>query len=231
MSYIDSQVAKRRLDSARALDEAAIFEGNTQKPFGIQSVTLDLSSEKLETSPYKINFPFKAIYIQDTTDSNVGISFKPNTQDSFQSPIILGQNDCLNFDEPLSGGNFFWDAQASKTITIVFLVNGEIRSGKLVSVTSGGLVISEGTSFSTSVVTLVGATPTVVASSDSTRTVSTIQNNSAAPIWVGGSSVSSTGANLGIQVGIGQSIQWKNTAALYAYSAAGGDVLVMNEVQ
>jgi len=231
MSYIDSKVARERLASMSAGDLANIFNSDAQKPFGIQSVVLDLTIERLESNPYQINFPFKSIYVQSTSDSSVSTNFKPNTQDSFQSAIKLDQNFCINFQDPVSSGNLFWSAQSGKSITIIFLVSGEVRPGKIVSVTSGGLTVSEGTSFSNSIVTLAANTPGIVAASNSTRSVSTIQNNTGGPIWFGPLTVSNTGANLGFQVGIGQNFIWKNTAVLYAVSVGGGDVLILNEVQ
>lgn len=219
------------LKSSRTLDRANIFEGNTQKPFNFQTVTLDLTTAVLETAPKIFNFPFKCLYVVATTDSSVAISFKPNTQDSYQSALPLGQNDSLEFPDPLSSGVFYWAAQAGKTITLVFMVNGVIRPGKLVSVTSGGLVVSEGTSFTTSVVTLVALTAGIVAAANSSRTVSTIQNNTGSPIWLGPSTVTNGAGTLGIEVAPGASFQWKNTAVLYAYSVGGGGVTVMNEVQ
>lgn len=219
------------LKSSRTLDRANIFEGNTQKPFNFQVVTLDLTTAVLETAPKIFNFPFKCLYVVATTDSSVAVSFKPNAQESYQSALPLGQNDALEFPDPLSSGVFYWAAQPGKTITLVFMVNGIIRPGKLISVTSGGLTVSEGTSYSTSVVTLVAGTAGIVAVANSSRAVSTIQNNTGSPIWVGPSTVTVSGPTLGIEVGPGASFQWKNTAVLYAISAGGGNVLVMNEVQ
>jgi hypothetical protein len=217
------------LRSVRRPDQAAIFEGNTQRPFSIQKITLDLSTAVNEANAKKLGFAFKAIYVEETTDSSVEVSFKPNSNDSYQSALLLKQNDALNFDDTQASGFLYWDAQSGKSITLVFLVNAQFSSGKMVVQNAGGVSISEGTSFSTAPVTLGAAAATLIVASNADRTTANIQNNTGSPIWVGGSTVTNAGATLGYMVGPGASIEWRNSAALYGYSVAGGPVLVLEE--
>jgi len=222
MDMITPDVVNAILAKAREVDSASIFEGNTARPFEIQGVTLDLSTAKDPSDPFKINFPFKSIYISTATDTGVSVNFRPNSRDSFQTSVPLSLKDSHIFTKPISGGFLDWSAQSGKTITILFFLSSEFRSGSQISVTSGGLVINEGTSVTTSPLTLVAATSTQVVAADTTRKNLVVQNNTGADVWFGPVGVTNTGATLGIKVGAGGSFVWKNTAALYAYSVAGG---------
>lgn len=215
------------LKSSRTLDRANIFEGNTQKPFNFQTVTLDLTTAVLETAPKIFNFPFKCLYVVATTDSSVVVSFKPNAQESYQSALPLGQNDALEFPDPLSSGVFYWAAQPGKTITLVFMVNGAIRPGKLVSVTSGGLSVSTGTSFTASAQTLVATTAAIIFAATSSRGLASFINNTAETVYVGSSAVVDT---TGYPVEPGEEFEWRNTAVLYAYSIPGGSIRKMEQL-
>lgn len=222
--------SRNLLNSVRQVDRASIFEGNTQKPFNFQSVTLDLSVAQLDTNPKLFNFPFKTLYVQSTTDSSTFVDFKPNAVETYQSKLSLGQNDVLTFADPIASCSLSWTAQPGKSITLIFLVNGELRSGKLISVTSGGVSITDGTNFTRTVTTLVGAVATSILASNSNRTVASIKNNTGAVLYVGESTITNAGATQGFEVGIGQVFQWRNTAQLYAYSAAGGNITILEEL-
>lgn len=221
------------LAEVRDKARARIFEGSTQKPFQVQKIVLDLSTARLETDPFQINFAFRSFYVEDATDVNVNAFLKPTTRDSVQSFFKIKKNDSWASDFPISSAYLHWDAQSSKSITIVFFTDAEFRSGSQISVTGGGVSIVEGTSFTTEQVDLTASTATQVCASDSTRKMATIQNNTGGDVFFGGSSVSETGANMGIRISAGDSFEWRNTAALYAYSATGGSgdngTLVMKE--
>lgn len=219
---ITQESAQAVVDLARQLSKASIFLGSTQKPFEVQTITLDLSTARLSTQPYRIGFPLKSVYVSTATDVLANVNLIPTTQDSYQSAIPFKQNDAWTIDQPISEAYLYWDAQAGKTITLKLFVNSEFRSGSQISVTGGGVSIVEGSSFTTTRVDLTAATATAVLASDSTRKNSSIQNNTVSDVWFGGSSVSNTGANLGIKVASGATFIYKNTAALYAYSVAGG---------
>lgn len=227
-------IASAILSAAREKQQAAIFEGNTQKPFGIQAVTLDLSTARDASNPFKIGFPFKSVYVSTATDVYANVNMQPNSNDSFQSSLPLKQNDSWVREFPVSQAFLWWAAQSGKSITLLFFVDSEFRSGSQVSVTGGGVSIVEGSTLSTTRVDLTASTATLVLAADSTRKCSTIQNNTGAEVWFGGSSVSSTGAGLGYLVPAGATFTFKNTGALYAYSVGGGTgdngLLVMTEV-
>lgn len=213
---------------------AKIFEGTTQKPFEVQSITLALDTAATQQNPYIIGFPFKSVYIAAATDTVVGVNLFPNAIESFQSSIPLKQNDSWIVDEPVAKAFLTWSAQAGKTITLIFFVSSMFQSGSQLSISGGGVSISEGTTFTTSQVALTAATATLVAASLSTRKLLSVQNNTGADVWFGGVSVSNTGTNQGLRISPGAILQWRNTAALYAYSIAGGSgdsgLTIMSEV-
>lgn len=213
---------------ARSRDEkfARIFQGNTQKPFQVQKIVIDLTTAKLDTAPYQINFPFRSFYVQDATDTAVTINFKPGAQDSFQSSFAIKKNDAWISDYPITAAFLDWSAQSGKSITIVFFTDAEFRSGSQISVTGGAVAITEGSSFTEANVTMTAATATLIRAQNTARFNLSVQNNTGADLWIGGSSVSST---TGFKVPAGGTFIWKNTAAIYGYSVAGGSVYYMEE--
>lgn len=230
---ITPEVVKAVLSKFREVESASIFEGNTQQPFGVQSVTLDLATARLPTNPYEVKFPFISIYVADATDVLANINMAPNSRDSFQSLIPLKKNDSWTRREPLAQAFLSWEAQAGKTLTLLFFVDSEFRSGSQISVSGGGVSINDGSTFTTTRVSLTAATAGAVVSANPSRKIASVQNNTGAQVWFGNSSVSNTGSNLGFKVEAGGVLQWRNTAALYAYSVAGGSgdlgLLVLEE--
>lgn len=228
---IDKELAQSLLQEVRDLRNARIFQGNTQKPFKVQKIVLDLSTAKLETNPYKVSFPFQSLYVQEATDSATVIKFKPGTQDSYQSDFNMRSNDSWSSEVPTTEATFFWDAQSNKSITLVFFVDAEFRSGRQISVQSGGVSISEGDVIGTATTTtLAPTTATIIAPSNSNRKCSTIENNTGADLFVSGSStVTNSGATRGLRVAPGENIKLRNTGALYGYSVLGGDTVRIEE--
>lgn len=224
------QVAKL-LNMADLVERARIFEGKTQKPFAVQAVTLDLSTARLETNPYRVNFPFRSVYVQDTTDRSTEISVKLISDDSIQSAFKLRQNDALSNSYPFPGAVFYWDAQASKSITLVFFIDAEFRSGKIITQSTGGVTLSDGSTFGPPTrVTLSAATAAVILPANPDRITATVQNNTGADLFIAGdNTVTNSGATRGISVSNGEKIVVRNTAALYGYSVAGGDVNYVEE--
>lgn len=227
------------LEEARAIlaregraDQAAILQGGTETPFEVQSITLALDTARLSTDPFPIGFPHRSILIQTATDSSVYVNYRPNTQDSVQSSIKLDLNSSLVFPRSLAKGFLDWPAQAGKSITLIFMVSGELRTGKNVSLQGGTVSIGEGTTCVTSakasVATGAGA---ILLAQNANRLVATIQNQGGSSIYVGDSTVTiPTGANPGIEIPPGGYFTWKNAAALYATaSAANASIAILTE--
>lgn len=224
-----AQVAKAILQEMNLQRRAEIFDGTTKSLFEIQTMTLDLSTAQLSTNPLRIGFPFKSLFIRSATDGTVSVTLRPLTADSYQSGVDLKLNDSLDFDQQQASGFLSWSAQSGKSVTIVFFVNASFKSGSQVSQTAGGVAIVDGSSFTRSVTTLAAATATSILSSDTTRKMCSIQNNTGASLYVGNSTITNTGSTIGYEVAAGATFQWRNTAQLYAYSVAGGSILLLSE--
>jgi hypothetical protein len=221
------EMAASILSKAKSMDAAAIFQGNTQHPFGVQSVTIALDAGNDKSSgnfgnPFKISFPFKSVYLQAATDTATYVNLAPDTQDTYQSGIPMKLNDCLVLNSPVSSAFLTWPAQAGKTVTLIFFVSAEFRTGSQLSVSGGGVSINDGSAFTMTNVSLTAGTAGQVFALNGLRKISTFQNNSGASVWVGLSTVTNSGATRGYEVPAGASFQWRNSAQLYAYSVAGG---------
>lgn len=225
------ETAQMIIDQLAKNAQAKIFEGNTQHPFEVQVLTLNLTTARLETDPFRVNFPWRTVFVKKATDSSVEIQLKPQTDDSYQSSVPLNRNDIFSNEYPFASASLYWSAQPGKSITLIFFVNAEFRSGSLISVTSGGLVATNGDSFTTANLSFVAATPLKIFNQDFDRKNGVFQNNSGAVIYLGTSSVSSviSNANIGLAIQDGQSFEWKNTAELWGISALGGYGMKMEE--
>lgn len=218
------------LNAADQVLKARIFEASTQKPFSIQIVTLDLSTARLQTNPYKIGFPFKSVYVEAATDVLANIEMQIGMQDTIQSSVTMKLNDSLSLDIPTSEAYIWWPAQTAKTITLVFFTAAEFRSGSQISVTGGGVSIVDGSTLThPDRVVLAAATPTIIAPALATRKCATLQNATGAEMWIGGTTVSNTGAKQGILIPANGVVEWRNTGALYGFSVAGGAVINLEE--
>lgn len=217
---MDRQTADEILRAFDTLKKAEIFRESTQNPFGVQKVVLDLSVARDPSRPYPIGFAFKSFYVQKATDVLASVNMRPTTVDSFQSSFTVKQNDSWNSDRQTSGIYIDWVAQPGKSMEIIFFTNSEFRSGSQISVTGGGVSIVEGSTFSQAALTFVPATPLLIFASDSTRKVGIFQNKTGASVWIGGASV--TNSTAFYEVIPGAELPWKNTAALYGFSLAGG---------
>lgn len=228
---LNQQNTQAILNMADQIKKAAIFEGSTQKPFGVQSITLDLSTARLSTDPFKVGFPFKSIYVSSATDTICTISLIPQTRDSYQSAIPFKLNDSWTREEPIAEAYLYWTAQANKSITIHFFVDSEFRSGSQISVTGGGVSIVDGSTITGPTrVTLAATTATIIAPALSTRKKCTIQNKTGADLYIGGATIGAVGgATEGIKIPADGIIYWQNTGALYGWSVAGGNIHYLEE--
>jgi hypothetical protein len=138
-------------------------------------------------------------------------------------------NDVFNSDQPVASSNFYWSAQSGKSITLVFFTSATFSSGSQIVSFSGGVNIADGSAFAQSQLALTAATATQIFAASATRKVGTFQNTSGASVWVGNSTTTSSGSTIGIEVRAGDSFQWRNSAALYGYSVAGGNISVIEE--
>ena len=145
---------------------------------------------------------------------------------SIQSSLQTKLHDSWINEFPVAEAYLDWSAQAGKTMTIVFFLESEYRSGSQISVTGGGVSLVDGSTITGPTrVTLSAATAGIIAPADSLRKVATLYNDSGADIFIGDSTVTNAGATKGIPFPNGTILYWKNTGNLYGYSVAGGNVI------
>lgn len=227
MSNVD---AKARVQQKRQDSNAYVrdLQQNPQSLF--QRVTLDLTTARTEADAYSIPFGFKSCYVELATDTSTMISMKPNGRRSNSGFLQLGRKDVIEFENRIDSCYLYWSAQSGKSITLVFMFDASFKSGSQISQNSGGVSISEGSSFDAqTTITLAAATAAIIIPSNLDRKVCTLENNTGADIFIGSSTVTSLGATRGLKVGAGSQIIWKNTSALYGYSVLGGDVIYIDE--
>jgi hypothetical protein len=223
---MDNLTARGIIERALERDQAALSVNANDKPQTIQRIVLDLGTKRDPEMPLEINFGFKGILCDTATDTATYIYCKPNTREDHQSFFKIKLNDAWKVEFPVARAYLHWPAQTGKTIELLLFNNSEFRSGSMISVNAGGVSINEGSSISAIVsVNLSAATADLIAPSNLNRKVSTIQNQTSADLWIGGSSaVTSSGATQGIKIPADGIIYYRNTAPLYAYSVAGGRV-------
>lgn len=230
MSEIMNQdLASALLSKKELLKLAKIYQGNTQRPFSVQKITLDLSNSRLETDPFKIGFPFKSLYVQTATDVYVSLNVKLLTRDTTQSSFPIRLNDTFTNEDEIAEAYLDWSAQPGKSITLIFFLESEFKSGSQISVTGGGVSIVDGSSIALGTVTLTATTTTAIAPADPLRKKATIQNKTGADLYVGDSTVTNAGATEGVLIPNNGIIYWNNTSALYGYSVGGGKVQRIEE--
>lgn len=223
------ELARLILEDIKQKADAQLLTTSVESPARVHLIEFDLTTEKLETSPFEVGFPWKSAYVIDGSDINAEISLKPITRDTYQKAIPLKLNSTLNFDSQIPRSFLHWEAQSGKSLTILFLVDGSFKTGQIISANGGGVSINDGASFDISKVALTAATATQIVGSDGLRKKVTIQNKTGASVWLGASTVTNSGATEGIELGAGDSATYRNTSALYGYSVAGGDVVIMEE--
>lgn len=199
----------------------------SQKPFSVQTIRIALDiAGTFNASVRRVGFAFKSFWVNDATDVNVTVRMKVNSLDETQSFFSIRKNDAAVSTGFFSDAFFAWDAQAGKFLELTIFTDAEYRSGSQISVTGGGVSISDGSTITgPTQVVLAATTATVIAPALATRKTATIQNKTGADLYVGGSTIGAVGgASEGVKVAADGIIQWRNTGALYGWSVAGGNI-------
>lgn len=221
------------LNQADLLKRARIFEGTTQKPFSIQKVVVDCSSDRTEANALPINFPFKSVYVESADQGPSIVYLKPQTKDSYQSAIALQRGDSISFDEPVAGCFLHWNTLSlgtDQTVTLIFFTDAKFESGRSsVRLESPGLL-------SVVNITLSAATAEELTSSwfdfptGGNPRKWTIYNDTGATLYISDNpGLSDSGALKGFTIPAGGYFEHSNLSALYGYSVAGGNVQVMRQ--
>lgn len=215
---------------SQLLVKASVAYQIAERPFSVQVVQLDLGTAKTRAQAQRIGFQFKSIRVESATDVNANVQVIFGGNDALQSPTTMKQNDSLVLGQAVPEAYIYWTAQTGKTMTLVCFVDAEFRSGSQISVSGGGVSINDGTSVAaTTRVTLAATTAAIIVPANTSRKNCLVQNNSGADLYLSGaSSVTNTGATRGIKIPDGAIYEYRNTAALYGYSVAGGDTNYMD---
>lgn len=215
------EMARQILKIASQQDTAAIMAAQADRSLETVVITIALDTATPIQTPYRVSFPFRSVFVRSATDSSVQVSLRPNTSDSIQGDIPLKNNDSIVFPSPLAEAYLTWTAQAGKSMTLVFFVSGEFRTGTQVSSTSGGVSITDGDAVSNQAT----ATVTTVAqlfAADTSRKKMMIVNASGVKIYLGDvTTTDDSGTKIGIPMNPGDTYAWENTSACFAVSQGG----------
>lgn len=208
---------------------ADIYKGSTQRPFKVQVITVALdTAQGPKAQPYfKIGFPFKSVTVRSATDSATSVNIRIGAADDIQQSFQLLKNDSIYFDYEINEAYLDWSAQASKSVTLLFMVDARLQLGSTQVSLSGGVALQDGTAVAAiASVTLAANTAAAIAPALATRKTCVIQNNTGGILYYGGDATvtADNTATGGIQCPAGGQIIWRNTANLFAISVGGGIV-------
>lgn len=202
--------ASEVIQNTNFVDQAAIEQGNSNPRKLIRKVTVQLDTARTVGNPYKLGFPFQALYVQSATDSASNVQFNDNRVDinSERDAITLRNRDVLNFEKPISKTFLTWEAQAGKEIVLIFILDGSFDSGSFTTEISSSV---DGNSFSDHTPTThTNAAFTQVLAQDLSRKVANLKFTN--DVYLG-ASTSSTNLYL---VPANTPVRISNTGALYA---------------
>lgn len=215
------------IDYQNQVRNAQIRNDSDVRPRWLARVTIDLTTARAFNVGQKILDPFDSVFVESATDDNteIKIAFTSSNDQSFINFATLIKNKSLELDKTCLGAVLSWDAQAGKSVTLLFGIGMKVKSGSFIQTISGGVTILDGTGFTNTVVPLVAATATAIFASDNTRKKGSFVNLSGAVIYVGAAGVGITG----YPVPSGSEFVWQNTGALFGYSVAGTSIVKMEQ--
>lgn len=217
-----SDIILKEHDAQKA---AFLDRANSEKTVQGHRVILNLASARDINNPLEVLFPFRSVFVEQASDANTFFFLKPSNREDMQKPFRMGLKDSWALPYQIPKCFLHWDAQPGKTAELVFFADAEFRSGSQISVTSGGVSVSDGSTVSgpTQVVLAAGVAG-IIAPQLLTRKVAIIQNKTGNDFFIGAATVTGSGATEGIKIPDGAIIEHRNTGALYGFSAGGGKV-------
>lgn len=222
---MDLQTAKNIVERTQEIDGAHLISGASEPSVPFKRVKVNLGTEKVEDLAVRVPTKFKSVFVESSSDPSAYVMLKPLLKDSTMDSVKLGQKDGWTLDYVLSEAYLWWPQQIGKTMELIFFLDSKFQSGAQISVNSGGISINEGSSIDTPTsVTLTAATAGIIAAANTSRKISTLQNNTGGTLYIGGAGVTNSGATKGIEILSGGVFYYRNTSALYGYSVAGGAV-------
>lgn len=214
---LDRQALREELDNYFSLGQASLLRSKSDTPFEIIPVTLDLTTARAANDPFIVNFPFKSIYVSSASDTSTSVNCQVDTSDSYQGVFPLGNKDSMTFPFPRAKANLSWSAQAGKSITIIFFVTGEFKSGTVQSQLIGAGVASTFIPKTAVLVAAAASTPLIAA--NTSRTKITFQNLGPDEVYISGSVAATVIAGYALAPSTSVTIT-SNTSAFCAIAAA-----------
>lgn len=230
MAFVTKEELLQLIETKNKEIAAQIYNTAINNPFELQVFPIDLSVVRTLANPFVIPFAFKSIAFKNgtTAQSNCNVQF--NSQDSGLSSLNFTSNDNLSSDFMFDSGYITNTAQPGQSIVCYVFTKSSFRSGSYIN--SGTVQIAPAAAFAITNPVLVAASATSIIAQNTSRQKITVQNNSGASVWLGGSSVTNSGANRGLEVINGNSVEINSTARWYAYSVAGaaaGGITIVEE--
>lgn len=221
---IDKKQLRQITQANYTTRSAEILDASTSNPFQLQKFVLTLTTAKSEFDPFIISFPFKGILLKSGSDNLTNVDVKFNSNNVGIDKVNMVTNDAINSQQIFSSAYISWAAQPGKTITVYVFLDSTFQSGSLIN---SGTVTTQLPSVVTGPtrVALAATTATIIIPANAAARTTTLQNKTGADLYIGGSTIGAVGgANEGLKIPTDGFVYWNNTAALYGWSVAGGNV-------
>lgn len=140
-SRLNGQALAQAMAQTLAKYTVQLGAATDQKPYDLQSVTIDLSIARGVGlgNLYKIGFPFKSFIVTSVSGSaTASCSLQFNDDASYAQGIPLTLKDSAVCDSVIAKGYISNAAQPGVTMTIIFSVTTEFRSGSQISLAQTG---------------------------------------------------------------------------------------------
>ncbi len=222
------------LRSIAAANDGGIALDTDMRPRKQLRVVVPLDTARNEFDPLEINNPFSAYYVETATDDNavVRMSLTSREAQNISQYTEIRRKDAARFSLPIRSAFLTWDAQAGKSMTIIFFLGLEFIPGTINTAITGGVSISDGTTLTSSAAATATTTAGLIAAADPDRVKLVISNLGSARVFLGSAAVTTDlGGFPGIPLDPGLSYFWISEAACYAVAASGSVTLALNQFE
>lgn len=216
-------------------DQSALIRySSDERPVPHFRKVLALDTAASDSNPEIVSFPFNGYAVEDATDDTVSVKLAVNSisKESTQQYKTLKNNDSADSDTVFRKGVLMWDAQAGKTLTIVFFLGVKFRPGSLRSVISGGVVVTTGSGMTPQTKVSVVTSATSIVAADANRKKVTFQNLGANDVFISGTSAVTldTGTKPGIKLEPGDLYEYVGQGAIYGIArGAASNISIQTE--
>lgn len=182
--------------------------------------TGDLGTARTESNPLVLDQPFDGFYVESATDSNTSVNLSLMSPETGQirNYVAIKQGDTAQYSQISNRAILTWSAQAGNTITIVFFMGVQFKSGSLRSLLTGGVTNTVGSGCTPSTQVSVATTATLILAASSTTKMANVRNKSSYQyLYISGTNAVTTdsGTKPGIKLGPGESYDWDCQSDIY----------------